>query len=223
MNTPDLRNSNNDFALVYQDDHLLVANKASGLLTVPGRLPENKRSLATLVTEQFPNSRIVHRLDQATSGLVIIPQNKDCLSHLARQFQNRKVSKRYQAVIAGILKRDQGEITEPLLCDWPNRPKQMVHPDGKPSLTRFQVLARDEVAKVTHVTLFPVTGRSHQLRVHMQAIGHPIVGDNLYAEERDIQRAPVLMLHAEQITFRHPSSNVLMTFTQPPRHWLPII
>ncbi len=219
MTNKPIETHHNDFTLVYRDDHLLVANKASGLLTVPGRLPENKRSLATLISKQFPNSVIVHRLDQATSGLVVVPQSRAALSHLAKQFQQRSVRKRYQAVVSGLITNDEGEVNQPLLCDWPNRPRQMVHPDGKASLTRYRVLARDEQANITYVTLFPVTGRSHQLRVHMQYLGHAIVGDTLYAQPADAARCSVLMLHAEQITFRHPHSNIEMTVTLPAQNW----
>ncbi|BFM07162.1 RluA family pseudouridine synthase [Halioxenophilus aromaticivorans] len=208
-----------DYQIVYQDQDVLVVNKAPGLLTVPGRLPENKRSLATLITQCYPNSHIVHRLDQATSGLLVVPQSKNALSNLAKQFQGRTVGKRYQAVVTGILNSDQGEVTAPMMCDWPNRPRQIVHADGKPSRTRFRVLAKNTDSNSTRVVLHPETGRSHQLRVHMQHLGHPILGDNLYADAGDAERTPVLMLHAEQLTFRHPTSNTQMTFTAPPQHW----
>lgn len=205
--------------MLYQDDHLLIVDKAPGLLTVPGRLPENKHSLQTLLLEKFPNSRIVHRLDQPTSGLLIIPQSQAALSHIAKQFQNRLIDKRYQAIAQGQILETRGEINQPLMCDWPNRPKQMVHADGKPSITHYKVMGYNKTSNATRVTLYPVTGRSHQLRVHLQFIGHPILGDDLYAEKSTASKTKSLMLHAEQITFQHPKSGVQMTFTRPARHW----
>ena len=208
-----------DYYLLYQDPSILVVDKAPGLLTVPGRLPENKYSLQNLLLKRFPNSRIVHRLDQPTSGLLIIPQSQSALSHIAKQFQSRTVTKRYQAVVNGLILSASGTVNQPLMCDWPNRPKQMIDPQGKPAETQFRVLERDEQFDKTRVALFPVTGRSHQLRVHMAHLGHAILGDRLYADSLTVTKSPCLMLHAEQITFRHPKTNVQMTFTQPLRHW----
>jgi len=203
------------FKIVYQDTSLLVVDKAPGLLTVPGRLPENKRSLINLLLLKFPNSRVVHRLDQPTSGLLLIPQNQNALSNLAKQFQQRTIHKRYQAIVNGIIDAKQGEINQPLLCDWPNRPRQMVNPDGKTALTRYQVLEKNQLHNYTRVALYPITGRSHQLRVHMQFLGHAIIGDTLYGSPEIAEKSPRLLLHAEQITFNHPDSGVAMTITQP--------
>ena len=193
--------------LVYQDDALLIANKPSGLLTVPGRGPEKQDCLINRLLVSHPNSRIVHRLDQPTSGIVIVPQSYEALRHIGRQFETRQVSKRYIAVVAGIIEQDEGSVELPLICDWPNRPKQMVDWDnGKAALTHYRVLARDTDTQQTRVALTPVTGRSHQLRVHMLELGHPIVGDTLYAPEAVIAVSNRLLLHAEHINFAHPIS-----------------
>jgi tRNA pseudouridine32 synthase/23S rRNA pseudouridine746 synthase len=193
--------------LVYQDDALLIANKPSGLLTVPGRGPEKQDCLINRLLVSHPNSRIVHRLDQPTSGIVIVPQSYEALRHIGRQFETRQVSKRYIAVVAGIIEQDEGSVELPLICDWPNRPKQMVDWDnGKAALTHYRVLARDTDTQQTRVALTPVTGRSHQLRVHMLELGHPIVGDTLYAPEAVIAASNRLLLHAERINFAHPIS-----------------
>jgi tRNA pseudouridine32 synthase/23S rRNA pseudouridine746 synthase len=193
--------------LVYQDDALLIANKPSGLLTVPGRGPEKQDCLINRLLVSHPNSRIVHRLDQPTSGIVIVPQSYEALRHIGRQFETRQVSKRYIAVVAGIIEQDEGSVELPLICDWPNRPKQMVDWDnGKAALTHYRVLARDTDTHQTRVALTPVTGRSHQLRVHMLELGHPIVGDTLYAPEAVIAASNRLLLHAERINFEHPIS-----------------
>ncbi|BFM20201.1 RluA family pseudouridine synthase [Gilvimarinus japonicus] len=193
--------------LVYQDDALVIANKPSGLLTVPGRGPEKQDCLINRLLVSHPNSRIVHRLDQPTSGIVIVPQSYEALRHIGRQFETRQVSKRYIAVVAGIIEQDEGAVELPLICDWPNRPKQMVDWDnGKAALTHYRVLARDTDTQQTRVALTPVTGRSHQLRVHMLELGHPIVGDTLYAPEAVIAASNRLLLHAERINFAHPIS-----------------
>src|SRR5690606_8281122 len=194
-------------ALLYQDSHLLVADKPAGLLTVPGKGPDKQDCLINRLLPGYPNSRIVHRLDQPTSGLVVIPQSYEALRHIGQQFEQRQVSKRYFAVVAGLMADDTGSVELPLMCDWPNRPRQMVDTAaGKAALTHYQVLARDPVNMRTRVALTPVTGRSHQLRVHMQALGHPIVGDTLYAPADIASASPRLLLHAEFICFTHPIS-----------------
>lgn len=189
--------------IVYADDTLLVVNKPAGLLTVPGRGPEKQDCLINRLLVPYPNARIVHRLDQATSGLVLIPLGYEAQKHLARQFEQRTVHKRYTAVVGGVVEADTGEVDLPLICDWPNRPRQKVdYTDGKKALTRYRVLQRG--ADVTRVALEPVTGRSHQLRVHMQALGHPILGDNLYATPEYLAASERLLLHATAIAFSHP-------------------
>lgn len=193
-------------AILWQDEHLLVVNKPPGLLTVPGRGPDKQDCLINRLLPAYPNSRIVHRLDQPTSGLVIVPQGYEALKHIGRQFEQRQVSKRYIAVLGGLLASDEGEVNLPLICDWPNRPRQMVdHAVGKAALTRYRVIGREMQMQRTRVALTPVTGRSHQLRVHMSSLGHPIIGDGLYAEP-PWQDAERLLLHAETIGFTHPIS-----------------
>ncbi|GLQ06965.1 pseudouridine synthase [Sneathiella chinensis] len=200
--------------VVYEDEHLLVADKQSGLLTVPGRGPEKQDCLVSRVAETRPGANAVHRLDMETSGLVVIALNKESHGRISRQFQERKVWKRYTAWIAGTPMEREGRIDLPLICDWPNRPRQMVdHDIGKTAITDWQV--EETHADRTRVTLKPVTGRSHQLRVHMMELGHPILGDRLYAPD-DIQAlSPRLMLHADALTFRHPATGQELQFTAP--------
>lgn len=203
--------------LAYQDNHFLIAHKPSGLLTVPGRGPEKQDCLINRLLPDFPNSRIVHRLDMATSGLVIIAQNLGALQALGRLFETRNIHKEYTAVVDGLIEQNKGEIELPLICDWPNRPKQMVcHNTGKSAHTRYEVINRDPEKKQTRVKLLPVTGRSHQLRVHMQALGHPIVGDEFYAPEGVKSAAPRLLLHAARLTFQHPFNDQAMDISLSP-------
>lgn len=185
------------------DDALLVVEKPAGLLSVPGRLPENRDCLISRVQRDYPDALIVHRLDQVTSGLVLLARGAAAQRALSMQFEQRRVHKRYQALVQGVLAEDAGEIALPLICDWPNRPRQMVDiANGKPSLTRWKVLERDAQQNQTRVALEPVTGRSHQLRVHLAAIGHVIVGDTFYGA----QPAERVCLHACELGFDHPGS-----------------
>ncbi|WP_337843104.1 RluA family pseudouridine synthase [Rheinheimera sp.] len=189
--------------ILYQDDAILVLNKPSGLLTVPGKAPEHFDSLDYRVRRVWPHARIVHRLDMATSGLVVMAMHLDAQRHLNRQFQQRTTQKRYMAVLEGQIRTSQGAVELPLICDWPNRPKQKVCFEyGKPALTYFEVLEKN--ADSSRVLLKPVTGRSHQLRVHMQWLGHPILGDKFYASEQGYQKAERLLLHAFSLAFVHP-------------------
>jgi len=201
--------------IVYADDALLVVNKPAGLLTVPGRGPEKQDCLINRLLVPYPNARIVHRLDQATSGLVLIPLGYETQKHLARQFEQRLVHKCYTAVVGGVMADEAGEVDLPLICDWPNRPRQKVdYTDGKAALTRYRVLQRS--ADSTRVALEPVTGRSHQLRVHMQALGHPILGDNLYATPAYLAASERLLLHATTIEFTHPQTGSPVYCESPP-------
>jgi len=197
--------------VIYQDDDLLVIDKPSGLLSVPGKGEHVRDSVQVRAQESFPRALTVHRLDMETSGLIIMALTKDAHRHLSRQFQDRLVDKIYVAVVDGVVAADEGEIDLPLICDWPNRPKQIVdHEVGKPSLTRWKVLAREK--NQTRLALYPETGRSHQLRVHCQAIGHTILGDKLYAESDVIRRSSRLLLHANAIMFTHPVRQEQLTF-----------
>lgn len=191
--------------ILYRDDDLLIVNKPAGLLTVPGKGPDNQDCLIRRALTPFPNARVVHRLDQGTSGIVMLPLNYITLRTLTKQFEARGVHKRYVAVVAGLVEQDEGEIRLPLICDWPNRPLQKVcYETGKTAHTRYTVLERNTSAQTTRVLLEPVSGRTHQLRVHMLNIGHPIVGDRLYAPPEIQSLAPRLLLHAQKIYFDHP-------------------
>ena len=200
-------------SIVYQDDDLLIVNKPSGLLTVPGKDPKHADCLIARVNRVFPNAKIVHRLDMATSGIICLAMHKE--AHRSIQFQDRKTAKRYVARVFGKLEQQTGSVDLPLICDWPNRPKQMVdHDKGKPSLTHFKVLEHE--AQATRVELTPITGRSHQLRVHMLSLGHPILGDRLYAHSEALALAPRLQLHAEMLSLTHPASDEKMVFEAAP-------
>ncbi|HEX3139512.1 MAG TPA: RluA family pseudouridine synthase [Rhizobacter sp.] len=186
---------------IYLDDSLLVVDKPAGLPSVPGRAEGLLDCMASRVLSLAPDALVVHRLDMATSGLLLFARGKAMQRQLSHAFAQREVGKRYVAVVAGHLAHDTGEIDLPLIADWPNRPRQKVDFDiGKPSLTRYRVLARG--ADDTRVELEPLTGRSHQLRVHLLALGHPILGDGLYGPED--RQAPRLMLHACSLSLAHP-------------------
>lgn len=196
---------------LYQDDDILVVDKQAGLLTVPGKAPEHRDSLQIRVQRVFPTATIVHRLDMATSGILMMALNKPAHVHLSRQFENRQTSKTYYARVFGNVQADSGEIDLPLICDWPNRPKQMVdHERGKPSQTLWEVVQRN--ADSTLLKLTPITGRSHQLRVHMLSLGHPILGDRLYAHDEAKALSPRLCLHAQTHEFAHPVTNQRLHF-----------
>lgn len=197
--------------IIYQDEHILVVNKPAGLLSVPGRLEEHYDSIWSRLRESYPNIEVVHRLDMATSGLMLFALTKEAERHIKKQFQYRLTHKIYYARVWGSVEEDQGEIDLPLICDWPNRPRQKVcYDDGKPSLTQYQVVTREE--QTTIVRLLPITGRSHQLRVHMMALGYPIVGDEFYATPDAFSYSPErLQLHSAELSFYHPKDNQLAT------------
>ncbi|EOI6585308.1 bifunctional tRNA pseudouridine(32) synthase/23S rRNA pseudouridine(746) synthase RluA [Yersinia enterocolitica] len=198
--------------VLYQDQHIMVVNKASGLLSVPGRAPENKDSVMTRIQADFPTAESVHRLDMATSGVIVVALTKAAERELKRQFREREPKKSYIARVWGHLAQDEGLIDLPLICDWLNRPKQKVcYETGKPSQTLYQVLSRDADGS-TRVKLSPITGRSHQLRVHMLAIGHPILGDGFYAHPEAKAMASRLQLHAQELCITHPEFGTVMHF-----------
>lgn len=200
--------------IIYQDNDIVVLNKPAGLLSVPGKALEHRDCLELRVRRALPSVRVVHRLDMATSGLIVMALNKPAQVALNQQFAARTVKKSYVAVIFGQLQQASGSVELPLRCDWPNRPKQMVdHQEGKPALTHFEVI--EQFAESTRVRLFPVTGRSHQLRVHMLSLGHPIQGDRLYGEPLAVTRASRLQLHAETLEFAHPIHGQIMQFKLP--------
>lgn len=199
--------------LLHVDECLIVADKPAGLLAVPGRGEAGRVNLASHVQEQFPDALVVHRLDMGTSGLMLLARGPETQRRLNAAFEQRAVGKRYVAVVEGAVAGDEGRIAAPLAADWPNRPRQVVDVvNGKPSLTYWKVMERGPVT--TRLSLSPVTGRSHQLRVHLQHIGHPIRGDELYAPLP--LNADRLLLHAAEISFAHPGSGVTMHFQSPP-------
>lgn len=201
--------------VLYQDDHIMVVNKPSGLLSVPGRQSEHKDSVMTRIQRDYPAAESVHRLDMATSGVIIVALTKAAERELKRQFREREPAKRYQARVWGHPAAEKGVIDLPLICDWPNRPKQKVcFETGKAAQTEYEVLEyRDDNS--ASVQLTPITGRSHQLRVHMLALGHPILGDGFYAHDEAKAMAARLLLHAEMLTITHPQYGTPMTFRQP--------
>lgn len=199
--------------ILYQDQQMMVVNKPSGLLSVPGRAPECRDSILSRIQAQHPQAESVHRLDMATSGVLAVALNKAAERELKRQFRDREPGKSYVAQVWGHLAQDQGVIDLPLICDWPNRPRQKVcHETGKPAQTHYQVIARLPDG-TTRVVLTPVTGRSHQLRVHLLALGHPILGDRFYAPPEALARAPRLLLHAQSLSIRHPVTGEALRFS----------
>lgn len=207
--------------LVHADDALLVVLKPAGQLSVPGKGALAEGSLAGQVQARWPDAKVVHRLDMATSGLLLFGRGVAWQRVLSRMFAERQVAKRYVAVVHGRLGHQvgaSGEIDLPLAADWPHRPRQHVDAaHGKPSLTRWQVLAHDPAGAWTRAALSPVTGRSHQLRVHLLAIGHPILGDALYGVGMAASASPRMLLHAESLSFRHPATgNALTVFAPAP-------
>lgn len=202
--------------ILYLDEAMLVLNKPSGLLSVPGRGEEKQDCLASRVQAEFPEALSVHRLDMSTSGLIVMARSAEVHRKLSRLFENRQVHKRYVAVVAGWLAQSEGSVELPLITDWPNRPRQKVDFEiGKPSLTRYRLLAHETGVtglKQSRVELEPVTGRSHQLRVHMCELGHPIMGDELYGGDLTaVEKTGRLLLHACWLELPHPVSGELVT------------
>jgi tRNA pseudouridine32 synthase/23S rRNA pseudouridine746 synthase len=192
--------------IVYEDDDLVVIDKPAGLLSVPGRLPEHQDSAYLRVVEKYPHAKITHRLDMATSGILMFAKHRNAEVAVSKMFQARTVKKNYIALVQGKLE-GQGSVDVPLMTDWENRPRQMVHFElGKVAKTVYQALEYFEADDITRVLLTPVTGRSHQLRVHMQYIGHPITGDQFY--HPDYQQSPLkrMALHASYLAFKQPLS-----------------
>lgn len=197
--------------IVYADDDILVLDKPTGLLTVEGKHEDHKDCLEARAIAEFPTARIAHRLDMHTSGLIIMALHAGALRHLNRQFELRRTEKTYEALVWGTLAQDEDIIDLPLRCDWENRPRQMVDPEqGKPSETRYKLV--EQKNGVSRVLLYPKTGRSHQLRVHMLALGHPILGDEFYAEGEALAASPRLCLHAKELTVEHPIMGGKMIF-----------
>lgn len=201
--------------ILHADPHLVVVDKPAGLPSVPGRTPALQDCAASRVQAQIGDALTVHRLDMATSGLLLMARGPDMQRALGRLFEQRQVDKRYEAVVAGRPATDEGRIDLPLIADWPRRPRQMVdHQRGKASLTHWRVLAED-AAGTTRLELQPHTGRSHQLRVHLSAIGHPLLGDDLYAPPAVCQASARLLLHATRLAFEHPALGQTVSFHSP--------
>lgn len=200
------------FVTLYQDDRLLVLDKPSGLLAVPGRGPELQDCLSSRVQAAYPTALVVHRLDRDTSGVFLMALDPAAHRELSRQFEALETSKRYTAVVAGTPTVDDGLVDLPLRKDFDRPPRHMVdHVHGRPSQTRWRVVER--WANSTRLAVEPITGRSHQIRIHLAAIGLPILGDPLYAPDDVVAMAPRLMLHAEMLAVRHPDDGRAITFT----------
>ena len=204
---------NNDFIymppqepleIIYEDEDLVVVNKPAGLLSVMGRLPEHQDSAYLRILEKFPTAKVTHRLDMATSGLLMFAKHRDAEVAVSKMFQARTVKKYYVALVQGQIQAE-GSVEVPLITDWENRPRQMVHFElGKQAKTLFQLMEYDAETDQSRVRLEPVTGRSHQLRVHMMHIGHPIMGDKLYHPDPAMFHLKRMALHAAYLAFQHP-------------------
>jgi len=202
--------------ICYQDNDLLICNKPPGLLSVPGRGEDKQDSLSWRVQKEFPQALITHRLDMPTSGLLIFALKPEMQRNISLLFQDRKIAKKYIAIVDGKLEFKQGEINQPLICDWPNRPRQKIdHELGKASRTFYKVISYDETQNSSRIELTPHTGRSHQLRVHMQFLGHSILGDNFYAENDITKKSSRLLLHAHSLEFIHPLTQVMLRVVSP--------
>lgn len=200
--------------VLHHDAEILVADKPAGLLSVPGRGPDRADCVIDRLRGAFPEVLLVHRLDLDTSGVMVFALTRAAQRHLGLQFERRHVRKAYLARVWGIVTAEAGAVDLPLAVDWPSRPRQkMDAAAGRPALTRWKVLKRAPGA--TRLRLFPETGRSHQLRVHMAAIGHPILGDPLYGTAESRAAAPRLHLHAETLRLRHPDGGRGVTFRSP--------
>ena len=200
--------------ILYQDDDLLVLSKPADLLSVPGRAEDLQDSLETRARAEFPDALLVHRLDMDTSGVFLMARNKAAQKALGLQFEKRETEKEYIALVHGAPEEDSGLVDLPLRCDWDNRPRQMVcYEHGKPSQTQWEVIARED--GYSRLSLKPITGRSHQLRVHMEAIEHAILGDPFYGEAESRMARDRLMLHAQRLKITHPSNGEPIEFIDP--------
>lgn len=204
----------NDSWILYADEHIIVINKPSGLLSVAGRGPEKYECVLYHLEAKFADAKIVHRLDMDTSGIMVLARDADSHRHISRQFQERQTQKTYHAVCAGLPCETSGKVNLPMRCDWEHRPRQMIDfKQGKGATTLWRV--QQQADNCFLVELTPITGRSHQLRLHMKSLGHPILGDNLYADPISLKQAPRLMLHASQLSFQHPNSLQTLEFYCP--------
>ena len=206
-------------AVIHEDPHLLVIDKPAGLLCVPGRGEDKQDCLSARAVARWPDARVVHRLDMATSGLVLMARGPAMQRALGDAFAERRMHKMYEAIVDGLLPlADEWSLIDaPLAADWPRRPLQKVDAEsGKPSQTRWRVKRQLPQRRASHLWLEPLTGRSHQLRVHLLSIGHPILGDALYGSVDVRERAPRLLLHASALAFVHPADGRMRRFESPP-------
>ena len=200
--------------VLYADEDLLVLSKPHGLLSVAGKPDDHWDCAEYRARKIYPSARIIHRLDMSTSGILVLALNPQAVRVVGLQFEKRKVAKTYVARVWGEVQGESGEIDFPLICDWPNRPLQIVdHELGKPSRTQWRVIGRED--GITRLALHPLTGRSHQLRVHLMSIGHPILGDEFYAPDEAFSAADRLQLHASEIGFKHPEGGRDVIFNDP--------
>ena len=200
-----------DVEIIHEDAQFLIINKPAGLLSVPGKHEHLQDCLESRIQAHTPEARIIHRLDTATSGIMVLARTPHAHRHIGLQFENRQVSKTYLADIWGKPSVKSGTINLPLICDWPNRPLQKIDFEvGKPAETEWEMLESNE--DITRVLLKPKTGRSHQLRVHMLELGHPILGDNLYAHDEAFNATARMHLHASTLKFRHPDGGAYLEF-----------
>jgi tRNA pseudouridine32 synthase / 23S rRNA pseudouridine746 synthase len=200
--------------VLHVDDDILVVNKQSGLLSVPGKDPSLWDCVEYRARQTWPTAGMCHRLDKDTSGVLVLALNKRAHGRIGSQFEHRKTTKSYVARVSGIVADDTGLVDLPLATDWLNKPRQRVDFDhGRPAQTEWHVMDRE--AKATRMRLVPLTGRTHQLRVHMKAIGHVILGDAFYAEGNDLIAADRLQLHAAELGFTHPATEEFTTFVAP--------
>ena len=196
--------------ILHRDVHILVVDKPAGLLSVPGKLEGRRDCLEVRLRAAFWDALLVHRLDCDTSGVMIFARTKQAQGFLGQEFEQRRAKKVYVARVHGVVEGENGRIDLPIGSDWPNRPKQMVdHQNGRSAITEWEVVERSGME--TKVRLFPLTGRSHQLRVHMLALGHPVLGDPIYSD--DAGRFPRLMLHAESLALHHPKTGEMVTYS----------
>lgn len=208
-----------DIQVVFVDESLLVLDKPAGLLSVPGRGEDKQDCLSHRAQQHYPDALVVHRLDMSTSGLLVMARGLAVQRKLNDAFAECLIHKRYEAIVNGVIEATDGawqRIDLPILLDWPNRPRRIIDAQqGKPSCTRWQLLATDPLHNTSRVALEPVTGRSHQLRVHLQAIGHAILGDMLYASPQVAELSGRLLLHACMLELTHPVHQQTIQFVSP--------
>ncbi|RDH83906.1 MAG: RNA pseudouridine synthase [endosymbiont of Galathealinum brachiosum] len=193
--------------ILYQDNDLIALNKPSGLLSVPGRGDDKQDCMHSRLQLEHPRALVIHRLDMPTSGLILFALNKEMQKRMSMLFEKKQINKQYIAKVHGVLKDKKGTIDQPLITDWINRPRQKIdYKNGKQSKTKYTLISSDN-NNTSIVMLEPVTGRSHQLRVHMSSLGHAILGDDIYGTYQSRNASSRLLLHAEKINFIHPLTN----------------